>query len=104
LSRVEFLRSLDLLHRPLSSNLGPLDEDSVETLEFALVIKNESLGGDAVLTRVFAAKVGHDLNVSEKPSHESIATYLGMSIVSLLDSGKLGPRVVGGSRRRRFYT
>ena len=54
----ELLRARNLLHLPASSTiLSPFDTNGVQTLELAILIDDEILGGNAVLARIYAAEI-----------------------------------------------
>jgi len=83
----ELLAALDLLHVPTArSALGPLNADSVDTLDLASAIVDKVLRKDAVLTRVLA-HVGLDLRVT---------------VVDTVDARPLRPGVVTSTLSRRL--
>jgi hypothetical protein len=86
-SREELLATLNLLHVPTArSTLGPLNTDSVDTLDLASAIVDEVLRKNTVLTRVLA-HVGLDL---------------GVTVVNTVDTGPLRPGVVTSTLGRRL--
>ena len=80
--REELLATLNVLHVPATGGgLGPLNTDSVDTLDLAATVVDEVLGHDTVLTRVLA--------------HVSLDFVV--TIVSSEDTGPLWPWVVAST-------